>query len=354
MWATCSSLSPLTFSPFFILSQHEGYHFTYFRLTEGDDPPVYFWEEGEGGLEASWQGFDSFSDFLRNEIRVYRIENRLRVTDEILAAKKQPRGRQLWNPTLTMEKFKYIQEVIVEFEILLAEFGGEVIPCTEKEVKYIESMLTRPYHLPGAYKEFLLYGGKKIARIFDSQFFFSYDLALLMLKDEYRDIIEMLRSQDPNAKLYPDIFILSQHEGYHFTYFRLTEGDDPPVYFWEEGEGGLEASWQGFDSFSDFLRNEIRVYRIENRPRVTDEILAAKKQPRGRQLWNPTRQEQAEGIEIDDLMFYLGIGTFDRLEKAATLSGLNSEQYLEELSGWQSRTVIEEGESEIRFFPPTP
>ncbi|MEH2156790.1 hypothetical protein [Nostoc sp.] len=41
------------------------------------------------------------------------------------------------------------------------------------------------------------------------------------------------------------------------------------------------------------------------------------------------------------------------LETAATLSGLNSKQYLEELSGWQSRTVIEEGEPEIRFFPPT-
>lgn len=88
-----------------------------------------------------------------------------------------------------MEKFKYIQEVIVEFEILLAEFGGEVIACTEKEVKALERMLTPPYHLPGAYKEFLLYGDNKIAKIFDSQFFFSYDLAVWMLEHEHRDII---------------------------------------------------------------------------------------------------------------------------------------------------------------------
>jgi hypothetical protein len=252
-----------------------------------------------------------------------------------------------------MEKFKYIQEVIVEFEILLAEFGGEVIPCTEKEVKDIERMLTPPYQLPGAYKEFLLYGGKKIAEIFNSQFFDSYDLVLLMLKDEYRDITRMLRVEDPNAKIYPDIFILNEHLGSNFTYFRLTEGDDPPVYFWEEGEGGLETSSQEFDSFSDFLRSKIRIYRIENRPSIIDKMLAAKQPPRGRQLWNPTRQEKAEGIDIYYLKFQFGFLCDRDLETAATLSGLNSEQYLEELSGWQSRTVIEEGESEIRFFPPT-
>jgi hypothetical protein len=37
----------------------------------------------------------------------------------------------------------------------------------------------------------------------------------------------------------PDtLFVINEHLAANFTYFDLGEGDDPPVYLWEDSDGG--------------------------------------------------------------------------------------------------------------------
>jgi hypothetical protein len=90
------------------------------------------------------------------------------------------------------------------------------VPCTAEEVAALDALVA-PHHLPAAYVEFLRYGGKELAGVF---------------------------------------------HGLNFTYFDLTEGDDPPTYFWEEGDGGLESAVRDHDAFSSFVLTQAKL-RIE-------------------------------------------------------------------------------------------
>ena len=254
-----------------------------------------------------------------------------------------------------MTQFKYLRQVIVIFEKFLDEFGGEVIGCNHQEVNILESMLPQPYRLPAAYKEFLLYGGKEMAGIFrDGEPDFSYKRALDYVEAGrgLGHATNLVKKFDPDAELPPDIFVLTTHLGAYFEYFRLTEGDNPPVYAWnDEDEGGTEVIEKIHDCFSDYLRDQIRIKAIHLIPYITDEKLAAKKPPRGQQFWLPTRTEEIKGITYRNLMRYFGFRLFDYLEKASDMCGLDSCSYLEELSGWKCPRV-EENEKQTRFFPP--
>lgn len=247
-----------------------------------------------------------------------------------------------------MVQLKFLEEINVIIEKFLSEFGGEVIPCTQEEVDALELMLPNSYCLPAAYKEFLLYCGKKMGKLFEGGFSFSYKMAKFQLEHENRDILKMVRVWNRESQLPPDIFVLTQHLTSYFDYFKLTEGENPPVYSWcDEDEGGLEVAQKEYDSFSDYLRDQIRITTIELKKGVISK-LEAKNPPRSQQFWVPTRQEISQGIALLNLIRYFGFYSVNRLEQAAALCGLDPNSYLEELSGWQARQV----DGETRFFPP--
>jgi hypothetical protein len=237
-----------------------------------------------------------------------------------------------------MEPLKYINEAVVIFKQFQDQFDGEVIPCTQEQVDELESLLPSFYCLPAAYKEFLLYGGRKMGQLFEGGF--------------SRDILKIIQVWNKESQLPPDIFVLTQHLTSYFDYFKLTEGENPPVYTWnEEDEGGLEVIKKEYDSFSDYLKEQIRVCAIELMPKFIEEKLQAKTPPRGKQFWIPTNQEQVKGIELPELMRYLGLYTLKELDEAASLCGLDPNQYLEELSGWKCYSHSQM-RIHTRFFPP--
>ena len=251
-----------------------------------------------------------------------------------------------------MTQFKYLRQVIVILEKFLDEFGGEVIGCTHEEVDLLESMFSPLYHLPNAYKEFLIYGGKEIGKLFEIRPCLSYNRAKFKIEHKYRDVIDMVRIFDKNAQLPPDIFVLSHHLTSYFDYFKLTEGENPPVYFWsEEDDKGMEGVHREWNSFSAFLINEIRISTTLLKGETVEKKLKAQKPPRNRQFWLPTELQIKKGITKPHLLRYLGFYTFDELEEVAATCGLESNQYLEELSGWKCRKVSKD-DTEVRFFPP--
>lgn len=251
-----------------------------------------------------------------------------------------------------MEDLKYIKEIIVIFERFQLKFGGEAIPCSQQEIEQLELLLSPLYCLPAADKEFLFYGGKKMGRLFEGGFSFSWGTAKFHLERKNQHILDIVRLWDKSAEIPPDIFILTEHLGAYFEYFRLTEGDNPPVYTWnEENEGGMEVVQKEYESFSEYLKDQIRVCAIELMPQFTEEKLQAKTPPRGLQFWIPTGQEQVQGITLPELMYYLGLSTFKELDEAANMCGIESDRYLEELSGWNCYPNPKE-RIKTRFFPP--
>ena len=158
----------------------------------------------------------------------------------------------------------YITEALEAFGKLPESADRVLIPCTEEEIEELEALLPESFSLPGALKEFLTVGGHKIGRLFNSVDF-SYRIIRLYLEKGHGDILRMLKPYTSDPRLPQDILILNEYSGESFTYLLLSEGDDPKVYFWEEGEGGLEDAEQEAESFSKFLLQQVENYvrRVE-------------------------------------------------------------------------------------------
>jgi hypothetical protein len=162
---------------------------------------------------------------------------------------------------------RYLQPVVDTLAPLIAEAPGSLVPCSDDEIAALEALVA-PHHLPAAYVEFLRYGGKDLAGVFHG-LNFSYRMTFVLRKDGSRDIVSMLRRRDPAALLPDTVFVLNEHLGSNFTYFDLSEGDDPPTYFWEEGDGGLDTAVRDHDAFSSFVLTQakLRVEFLHRNPR---------------------------------------------------------------------------------------
>ena len=78
--------------------------------------------------------------------------------------------------------------------------------------------------------------------------------------------------------------------------------------------------------------------------------LEAYQPPRGLQEWSPNQDDISEGITRGNLAKKLGFESTKALEDAAALFGIDSNEYLSELSGWSEKPV-EPGSTRTRFFP---
>jgi len=142
-----------------------------------------------------------------------------------------------------------------------------VHPCTEQEIAQLE----RQYHLtlPPAYQEFLRWMGHGAGRFLAGDGCF-YD-ALPQLRAY---ALELLEENHVTYRLPDDAFVFSMHDGYQFLFFRVSEGENPPVYWYGEGEPveGSDAAnpfSRRFERYSDFL-----VAAITEEEQVYDQIAA--------------------------------------------------------------------------------
>lgn len=124
--------------------------------------------------------------------------------------------------------------------------------CTDEEVATLEQRIGR--FLPAAYREFLLWIGHSAEYLLRGSNVFYPDLERLHTSTE-----ELLQENNITTPLPDDAFVFYMHQGYQCSFFRLSEGDNPPVYFYGEGEG-LDTFRLGYPHYSDFLEAEIRDY----------------------------------------------------------------------------------------------
>ena len=106
---------------------------------------------------------------------------------------------------------EYMEDTIKLLEKFLDKYGGEVVSCTSEEVEKLESMLPNSYRLPAAYKEFMLYGGKKIGAFYEEGSMFDYKRALNYVKSGRSSAISLLKQYETNPQLPDDIYVLTTY-----------------------------------------------------------------------------------------------------------------------------------------------
>jgi SMI1 / KNR4 family (SUKH-1) len=147
-------------------------------------------------------------------------------------------------------KIQYIQPAIDALERWPRFSSAQVVGCTADDIAALEALLPDCLRLPAAYREFLSYGGRKMARVFRAVDI-SYEMAWALLSERNEPILAILDPRKQGKVLPADLFAINEHFGDNFTFLKLSEGEDPPVYLWEDGS--LEDAVREHETFSGFL-----------------------------------------------------------------------------------------------------
>jgi hypothetical protein len=115
--------------------------------------------------------------------------------------------------------------------------------CSDEQIKEIESKLK--VSLPPIYKKFLSVMGQKSGDFLRGSDFWYPELLTLRQGAE-----SLLHDLSSSLKLPQSAFVFGMHQGYQFFYFDTSDGDDPPVYYYLEGD---EEFSRKFDHYSEFL-----------------------------------------------------------------------------------------------------
>jgi hypothetical protein len=146
----------------------------------------------------------------------------------------------------------YLDQVKQRLKELKLVSPDELVGCTYHEIIELEKKLG--FSLPEAYKEFLLWMGKNAGRVLQgSDCFFAH------LPDLKEWAVELLEENHFSYTLPEDAFVFFMHQGYQFSFFRLSEGDDPPTYSYCEGTN-QKSFTRSHNKFSEFMATEIELH----------------------------------------------------------------------------------------------
>lgn len=142
-----------------------------------------------------------------------------------------------------------VKNQLIELKLLRQD---ELVGCTRDEVMAIEQQLG--ISLPRAYQEFLLSMGRSAG-----QFLRGSDCFLNHIPQLQEWAVELLQENNFAESLPEDAFIFLMHQGYQFSFFRVSEGPDPPTYSYCEGTNQISFI-KSHESFSEFLVTEVEIH----------------------------------------------------------------------------------------------
>ena len=129
--------------------------------------------------------------------------------------------------------------------------------CTQAEIESLESRLDVP--LPAAFREYLAWFGKGAGPVMLGSSFFYADLLKGFDQEDNLTEYAIYLLDDtghPGEELLKNALVFMEHQGYLFEFMPTDQGDNPPVYYFQEGkvpESGIFHPWA--DSFSDYIES---------------------------------------------------------------------------------------------------
>ncbi|MBI3220949.1 MAG: SMI1/KNR4 family protein [Bacteroidetes bacterium] len=150
-----------------------------------------------------------------------------------------------------MNQLHYLKTIV---ERLKRNYVG-LLPCSTEEIKKLEDTLQ--IKLPEAYREYLSVMGKYSGKINEGTDCFYDDLIRIQAWPK-----ELLKENSVLDELPSDAFVFSMHQGYEFWYFRISEGNNPPVYGYHEGDDDPQLLIAQFPTFTDYILNLLNAYQV--------------------------------------------------------------------------------------------
>jgi hypothetical protein len=155
----------------------------------------------------------------------------------------------------------YLRPIQEAWSAIPAGPNSVVVPSSRAELGRLEALLPPGTRFPEALETYLLWAGDKagnLYRLVD----FSTHMISIYLENGLRSIQSMVKRSGGTDPLPADMLIINEHLGSNITYILLSEGDNPPVYFWEEGgTDGLGDAVQESQTFVEWVLVNIEAYR---------------------------------------------------------------------------------------------
>ena len=136
---------------------------------------------------------------------------------------------------------------VAEIAVYLKARGEKLQSLSEAQIRSVEAFYG--VSLPAVYRQFLLLMGNGAGK---------YMLGSTVFYDDIFNLGEWgeaLIEENALSPAPPDAFFFWMHQGYQTAYFKLCDGDDPPVYYFSEGQE--QKKFVKESSLSDFLINEL-------------------------------------------------------------------------------------------------
>lgn len=139
------------------------------------------------------------------------------------------------------------KQLVEELGYILPE---HIRPCNEAQVQWFERMVG--VRFPLAYREFLLWAGNGLGDVMVGSEFYFGQLVQYNYREYARDLL--IENHLNHDAIDAHVIIIYSHQGYQFSYIRADEGENPPVYSYDEGRGGIKRH---HDCYTDMIENLI-------------------------------------------------------------------------------------------------
>ena len=142
---------------------------------------------------------------------------------------------------------------------------SDVKGTSRADLGRMEALLPHGYRFPEALETYLSWAGDKAGQMY-LQDDFSAEMIARYLDMGLRSIHSMVKRNGGTDPLPADMLLLLEDQGARFAYVLLSEGDNPPVYTWEEGGSrGLADAVQEAPTLVDWIVQRIDAYRKQVR-----------------------------------------------------------------------------------------
>ncbi len=139
-----------------------------------------------------------------------------------------------------------MENSILDIANNVTQNGIELIPATNQEIDFLKSSISKS--LPQSYIQYLMLMGNGTPNGFLKGH--SCFLNELLNLKEWSN--ELLDENNFEKKLTEDDFVFWMSQGYQFVFFKLNEGNNPPIYYYREGTNQLDFI-KITNSFTEFL-----------------------------------------------------------------------------------------------------
>lgn len=154
----------------------------------------------------------------------------------------------------------YLRPIQEAWSVIPAGPAAALRPSPSAELDRLEALLPPGHRLPEALRAHLLWGGEKAGNLYRSVDF-STPMISIFLERRLQSIEAMVARHGGTEPLPADMLVINEYLGSSFTYLLLSEGDNPPVYMWEEGgNGGLRDAVLEAPTFVEWVVLRIARY----------------------------------------------------------------------------------------------